>query len=121
MGTEAEDYASARIRKTRWGAVVENGDDSWTTRWRIGIDPVDDPLGGRTSVEILRDDERGFEAVVSVVAADQLELKIDTDDYAMSAPYYPLTFQAFGAIDSAIASIVTIEGQPKEWYAPFRN
>lgn len=114
------DYASATVRKTRWGAVTGNGGGSWTTRWRIGIQPADHPLGGRDSVEILRDDELGFVAVVSVVAADQLELRIDTAEHAMSAPYYPPTFQAFGAVDSTIASVVTIEGLPKEWYAPFR-
>src|SRR5947208_12101219 len=119
MGDAGSEYGSKRIHKTRWGTVGRN-DGSWTTLWRLGVQLCVRPLAGE-AIDVLRDEDLCFRATVSAVGKQELELKVDTEQDAMSAPYYALTYKAFGMIDSEIASIETIQSLPKEWYAPFRD
>ena len=121
MSADGTEYAAVHINKTRWGAVSRKDDGSWVTRWRIGTRADVRGLAENETVEVAQDAEVGFRASVSAVGARELELRIDTEHEAMAAPYYVLTYQAFGVIDAEIAAIETIESLPKEWYAPFRD
>jgi hypothetical protein len=122
MVPDESGYASAHVHPTRWGAVTRNSDGSWTTLWRIGVEEsvADQPVAS-SAVELLRDDDAGFRASVSSVDDRELELRVDTEQDAMWARYYVLTYKVFGLIDSNLAPIGTIESLPKDWYQPFRD
>ncbi|WP_152646357.1 hypothetical protein [Streptacidiphilus albus] len=88
------------------------------TIWRLKMDT---PLTVGEKREIMTDIESGFQAVLSSSMPGELILQVNTERPAMSPEYYPLTFSSFRIVNDEIGPIETIEGLPRDWYAPFRS
>ncbi|MFE6919614.1 hypothetical protein ACFVAV_01075 [Nocardia sp. NPDC057663] len=114
---EHRDYAASKIRKTTWGSIRALEDGSFETAWHLTFHTPQDPKES----EVYRDDRIGFQAALNITDQFAAELLVTTRDSAMSAAYYPPTFKSFGLVDDTIAELATIEGHPKDWYAPFRD
>ncbi|WP_153548022.1 hypothetical protein [Streptomyces sp. RB17] len=116
--TSGNDYSAAKIRKTVWGHVEPGQDGGWVTTWRFTMD-TSRVLG--EAIEIVSEVECGFESRLNVAASGESTLTVKTVRPAMSAEYYPLTFRSFRIVNDEIGIIETIEGLPRDWYAPFRS
>lgn len=114
----SSDYSDAVIRKTRWGQVEADPTGGWVTIWHLVMDTTRVPDG---RVDVISDAECGFDSKLIVETAGIASLVIATTEHAMSASYYPLTFEAFGIINDRFGIISEIEGLPRDWYAPFRS
>ncbi|WP_378730821.1 hypothetical protein [Nocardia brasiliensis] len=111
------EYSAADLRKTVWGNITELDDGRWETVWHLEFPTSQE----RTVVEVYRDDGIGFCATLQVTGDRVGELRVLTREQAMSAEYYSPTFTCFGIVNDSLAEIGTIQGLPKDWYAPFRQ
>ncbi|APA96704.1 hypothetical protein NS506_02642 [Nocardia seriolae] len=111
------DYSSSRIHKTVWGEFSELEGGTWETMWQLGF-AVPGPAGGW---EIYSDERIGFVAKLRISEEDGGELRISTRCWALSAEYYSPTFKSFSVVNDSVAAISTIQGLPRDWYAPFRD
>ncbi|MGW7024975.1 hypothetical protein ACWGGS_37290 [Streptomyces decoyicus] len=116
-GENPSPYNASAIKKTTWGAFAQNPDETWETTWKLSMKAAPK----QNSILILKDDKAGFAAILHTSNPMESQLLIKTRDHAMSAIYYPLTFQAFGIVNDEFGEIDKIEGLPRDWYAPFRN
>lgn len=112
------EYQAGDIKKTVWGQIRETRDGAWLTSWALGMDAS---RARDWNPVILVEPEVGFEAELQIVDTESATLQIKTTAPAMSAEYYPLTFSSFRIVNDEIGEIWTIEGLPRNWYAPFRT
>lgn len=117
MDISSNRYSKSDIRKTTWGPIAKLDDGRERTIWRLTFRVPQDPAN---NVDIYHDDKAGLDAVLTISESGTGDLTITTKGHAMAAEYYPLTFKCFRIVDDTVAEIATIEGHPKEWYAPFR-
>ncbi|MCX4099212.1 hypothetical protein [Nocardia sp. alder85J] len=116
MNTGPGGYSASHIRKTTWGEFLKLDDGRWKTTWKLVFETAQDTR----SVEIYGNDNIGFRAELKTSGGVDAELLVFTAEQAMSAIYYPPTFKSFGMVNDLVGELKTIEGHPKEWYAPFR-
>ncbi|MEU6280044.1 hypothetical protein [Streptomyces sp. NPDC047028] len=111
-------YSVAEIRKTVWGHVEPDRGGGWVTTWRFTMDTSQVP---DEAIEIVSEAGSGFESRLKATASGECTLTVKTTMPAMSAEYYSLTFRSFRIVNDEIGVIETIEGLPRDWYAPFRS
>jgi hypothetical protein len=116
--SSGDEYSATVIRKTVWGQISPASDGGWVTLWRFQMDTT-----RITSVptEVVRDNEQGFSAELHMTAPGEASLQVRTLQEAMTPEYYPLTFKSFRIVNDELGIIKTIEGLPRDWYAPFRS
>ncbi len=117
-GAISGEYSAAQIKKTTWGKTSESAEGGWETVWKFEMDTS---RIGDSSVQVHSDDELGFNARLYVVENGRANLVVRTVGHAMLAEYYPLTFTSFRLVNDNLGAIETIEGLPRDWYAPFRS
>ena len=116
--TNGNEYSAAEIRKTTWGRIEAASGGGWKTTWQFAMDTSQAAKG---VIRVVSDAESGFESWLEVTAPGRSTLTVMTARSAMSAEYYPLTFRSFRIVNDDIGVIETIEGLPRDWYAPFRS
>lgn len=116
--TSGSEYSTASIKKTVWGGISPAPDGEWFTTWHLEMDTSGSLIG---ETEIEHNQDLGFFAVLKVLGDGSSVLSIRTSQDPMSAEYYPLTFKCFRIINDEIGNIRTIQGLPRDWYAPFRS
>ena len=116
--SSGDEYTAAVIKKTVWGQIKSISDGAWVTEWHLHMN-----TSGVSSdeLEIKRDTDQGFAAVLQVTGPGLATLRVRTLRQAMSPEYYPMTFACFRIVNDEIGIIETIESLPRDWYAPFRS
>ncbi|MFI7669048.1 hypothetical protein [Nocardia sp. NPDC049526] len=110
-------YSAEHIRKTTWGDVTDLEGGRWETVWHLSfVEPH--PVA---TIEIDSDDEIGFRGTLHILENSAGELRVVTDDEPMLPEYYSPTYVCFRIVHDDIAEIGTIQGLPRDWYAPFRD
>ncbi|RKN46685.1 hypothetical protein [Streptomyces hoynatensis] len=119
MEPESNEYSAAFLRPTKWGEITRLDDGRWETVWALSFTAP--APAGETPVH--RNDRIGFRSTLRVPdEGDRTagQLRVVTEEEAMSAVNYPETFTSFRLVHETVAAIRTIQGLPREWYAPFR-
>ncbi|UFS96292.1 hypothetical protein [Nocardia huaxiensis] len=117
MNSNFDEYSASKVRKTVWGETSKREDGRWETVW--SIDFVGMPEVGE--VVIYRDDSIGYDATLKVAGEARGELRVATSSVPMDPTYYPATWKALEIVNDSIEEIRSIQGLPRDWYAPFRN
>lgn len=112
---ENSEYSASSIKKTTWGDITQLADGRWSTVWQLEF-TLPQP---ECTVEVISDSAVGFDAILKTVGR-QGNLNIITREHAMSGVNYPMTYKCFRVVNDNIGKIRTIQGKPRDWYAPFR-
>lgn len=110
-------YSPSDLRKTRWGDSRKLSDGTWETVWNVEVVPE----CSLTSVSLFRDESIGFTSTAVFSTPHSAQIKVITREQAMSTEYYPATFTSFRIMNDEVAEISTIQGLPRDWYAPLRG
>lgn len=110
-------YPASALRKTKWGDFNELDNGTWETIWTLTLRGDH----AREVVEVFRSESIGFTAVIAFLGMRNAEMRVSTREHAMSAVNYPATYTSFRIVNDELAEIETIQGQPRDWYAPFRD
>ncbi|MEV6335544.1 hypothetical protein AB0M12_12615 [Nocardia vinacea] len=110
-------YSAEHVRKTTWGDIAEHEGGRWETVWHLSfVEPHPAAV-----IAIHSNEEIGFEGTLHILENSAGELRVITDEEAMSPEYYSPTYVCFRIVNDDIAEIGTIQGLPRDWYAPFRD
>ncbi|WP_344534951.1 hypothetical protein [Streptomyces albiaxialis] len=117
MSEAPDEYSVSYLRKTKWGDVRKLEDGSWETTWSLTLKQADAQV---CESVVLSDPRIGFESHLAVVSPQDVRLVVITSEHAMSAVNYQPTYSSLRIVNDDIAEIESIQGLPKNWYAPFR-
>jgi hypothetical protein len=117
MSDESGTYSAAALKKTKWGKIAALDGGKWETVWDLSFtsEVPDAP------VNIHEDADIGFSSTLEPAQDGSAVLRIVTRRHAMSPEYYSPTFTSFRIVNDDVAEVLTIQGLPRDWYAPFRD